>query len=365
MTNEVIRVLLLEDNPGDARLVKEMLREAGGERFEVEHADRVSLALARLKEAKYDIVLIDLSLPDSHGLETFETISQQVPHLPVVILSSLDDERMELEAVRRGAQDYLVKGHLDATIITRVLRYAIERKETELMKKEFISIVNHELRTPFTSAYLALQLLHEQYLAKLDPTGQRLLNVAHDNCRLLLRLINNTLDLEKMDAGRMDFDLHPLDLVALVREALQVNQVYAEHHEVTLQLETKLTQVMVAADSDRLQQVLTNLISNAVKYSPPGEAVLLSITRAEGVCRVAVTDKGPGIPAENQARVFEKFSQLSHDHNPRHKGTGLGLVICKHIVEKMGGKIGFKSKPDAATTFWFELAENVADIKTK
>jgi signal transduction histidine kinase len=358
MNEAVIRVLLLEDNPGDARLVKEMLREAGGGRFQIEHADRVSLALDRLQEAKYDIVLIDLSLPDSHGLETFDTISRHVPHLPVVILSSLDDERLSLEAMHRGAQDYLVKGHLDATIITRVLRYAIERKETELMKKEFVSIVNHELRTPFTSAYLALQLLHEQYLAGLDATGQRLLKVAHDNCRLLLRLINNTLDLEKMDAAKMDFNLRPLDLVALAREALQVNHVYAEHFEVTLDLKTRLPGVTVSADSDRLQQVLTNLISNAVKYSPPGKTVLVSITRAAGMCRVMVTDRGPGIPAEHQSRVFEKFAQFGPGHNPRHKGTGLGLVICKHIIEKMGGKIGFKSKPGSATTFWFELPES-------
>jgi len=232
-----------------------------------------------------------------------------------------------------------------------------ERKEIERIKTEFISTVSHELRTPLTSIRGSLGLIAGGVTGAVSEKAKSLLNIAINNNDRLIRLINDILDLDKIEAGQMVFQEKPLEIMPLLEAAVAENRAYAEQFGVELFVEPGLPEVKVKADSDRLMQVMANLLSNAAKFSPPNGQVTLSATRQQGMVRVAVQDHGPGIPEEFRSRIFDKFAQADASDSRHQGGTGLGLSIAKNIVERMGGRIGFKTQVGAGTTFYFELPE--------
>ncbi len=238
-----------------------------------------------------------------------------------------------------------------------IVRDITERKQVEKMKNEFISTVSHELRTPLTSIQGSLALIDKTRPEGLSEKHVRLLGIAHKNCVRLVRLINDILDIEKIESGRIEFDLSALELSPLVHQAIEANQSFADQFSVSLVLSRDLPGAMIHADSDRLTQVLTNLLSNAAKFSPEGGAVEVSLTRSDGGLRVEVADHGDGIPEEFRERIFSKFAQADSSSTRKRQGTGLGLSIAKAIVDKHGGRIGFDTETGAGTTFFFELPE--------
>ena len=242
-----------------------------------------------------------------------------------------------------------------------------ERKNLERLKSDFVAMVSHELRTPLTAIMGALGLVCDADAATraADPQSFALLDIAARNAERLTRLINDVLDLEKIEAGKMDFHPRPIELLPLLHDAIAANRSYAEPLGVALALTAAPEgepeeSLHVIGDSDRLMQVLTNLISNACKVSQRGQTVDISC-RVSGACaRVSVRDAGPGIAPEFQPLVFEKFAQASQlsGHAAPIKGTGLGLPICKALVEQMGGTIGFRSPAPLTgmgTVFFFEV----------
>jgi len=230
-----------------------------------------------------------------------------------------------------------------------------ERKEMEQMKDEFIATVSHELRTPLTALIGALAMAKEEAGSGLAPDAAMFLDMASQNGERLAALINDILDLEKIESGRMDLELKILDVGEFLHHALDINRAYADRHGVYFKLADPLPAVSVNADPDRLLQILTNLLSNAAKFSPQGGSIRVAAEAIEGSVRVSVTDEGPGIPEEFRGRIFGKFEQADGSDTRQKGGTGLGLSICKALVEKMGGHIGFQSAPGAGATFWFEL----------
>ncbi|GLQ88317.1 response regulator [Dyella flagellata] len=232
-----------------------------------------------------------------------------------------------------------------------------ERKQVERMKNEFISTVSHELRTPLTSIMGSLGLLAGGVGGVLSEQTKALVDLASKNSERLVRLINDILDIEKIEAGHMQFDLKPHELQPLVEQAMAVNRAYAEQLGVSFKLTEPMPGIWVRVDADRLMQVMTNLMGNAAKFSPQGASVDLQIGRYDDLIRVSVTDKGPGIPESFRPKVFQKFSQAdSSDTRPK-GGTGLGLSISKAIMEAMGGSVGFDTKEGEGTTFHFDLPE--------
>jgi PAS domain S-box-containing protein len=232
-----------------------------------------------------------------------------------------------------------------------------DRKEVERVKNEFISTVSHELRTPLTSIMGSLGLLAEGVGGELSGQTRTLVELASKNSERLVRLINDILDIEKIESGHMPFDLQPLELQPLTEQAMAANRPYAEQFSVSFALTTEVPDSWVRADADRLMQVMTNLMSNAAKFSPRGASVDLRITRQANMIRFAVADRGPGIPESFRRKVFEKFSQADASDSRKKGGTGLGLSICKAIVEATGGSIGFVSREGEGTTFYFDLPE--------
>jgi len=227
------------------------------------------------------------------------------------------------------------------------------RKSVERLKSEFIATVSHELRTPLTSMIGSLGLVREGSTGELPPEARRFVDIAYANSERLSDLVNDILDMERIEAGRMEIQPERVELDTLLRRAVELNAAYAERLGVRLEIAPGAVPAVMylLADPDRLMQVLTNLLSNAAKHSPQGAAVVLAVAEAGKALRLSVSDSGPGIAPEFRDRLFGKFEQADRAHG----GTGLGLAISKALVERMDGRIGCDSEPGRGTTFWVEL----------
>lgn len=245
--------------------------------------------------------------------------------------------------------------HKGRLMFIGVVRDITERKRMERIKDEFVSTVSHELRTPLTSIAGALGLLAGGAAGALPEQARHLLDIALKNSKRLTHLINDLLDIEKMAAGKMEFEIQSIPVASLLEQALEANKAYGDEHGVRFELAAVPEGVEIRADSQRLMQVLSNFLSNAAKFSPRGGAVQLYARRSGTCLRIEVTDHGPGIPASFRGRIFQKFSQADASDTRQKGGTGLGLAISKELVERMGGTIGFTSEEGRGATFFCEF----------
>lgn len=211
------------------------------------------------------------------------------------------------------------------------------------------------MRTPLTSIAGSLGLLIGGASGKLPPAADRLLAIAYSNSQRLVRLINDILDIEKIESGQATFDLKPVALRPLIEQAVEANRGYADSFGARIRFDPDAANAPVRADVDRLIQVVTNLLSNAVKFSPPDADVEVGIENRSHAVRVTVRDYGPGIPTDFKSRIFEKFAQADSSDARQRGGTGLGLNIVKQIVDQHGGRVGFADAAGGGTLFYFEL----------
>lgn len=239
--------------------------------------------------------------------------------------------------------------------IAGVARDVTEHKRIEQMKDEFISTVSHELRTPLTSISGSLGLLAGGAAGELPDRASRLIDIAHSNCERLVRLINDILDLEKIESGRMAFQMKPVDIDLLVRQALEQNGAYADKYGVRLDYEPSKDMPRLRGDPDRLTQVLTNVLGNAIKFSSPGGVVTVSSSHNSASLRVSVRDRGPGIPEDFQSRLFDRFAQADSSDTRQNGGTGLGLPIAREITLRHGGELSYTTAPHWGTEFHIDL----------
>lgn len=370
-STEPTRILLVEDNPGDARLIRETLREAESFPFELALADRLAAAEVRLAAEPFDVVLLDLSLPDAHGLETVRRTLAAAPEAPIVVLTGLDDETLAVNAVQAGAQDYLVKGRLDGTLLARAIRYAMERKRLEregasLLEREraaraeaeaavrarddVLRIVSHDLGNSLSAVLVTTTLL----LRSLPEDGEVRARVGsiRQLAEQMQRLRQDLLDVASIEAGRLSVepDWHePRELLDATREHFAP---VAAERGVGLRVEVGDGLPPVVADRERVLQVLANLVGNALKFTPEGGRITLGAVREGEAVRISVADTGPGIAPEHLPHVFDRYWKTRGGN--RH-GAGLGLAICKGIVEAHGGCIGVESVPAEGSTFAFTL----------
>ena len=276
----------------------------------------------------------------------------------------------ELEGQRKDKSCFPMELAVSEMIIngkksyTGLVRDITERKQMEKMKNEFISTVSHELRTPLTSIRGSLGLLSGGAVGELSDQAKEMLKIAGNNTERLLLLINDILDIQKIESGQIAFKFQSLNLMPFLEQVLEDNAAYGEQHGVKFVIAKESIDTRVYADKDRLMQVMANLLSNAAKFSPDNETVEVSIAcHQNDSVRISVTDHGPGIPEEFQPKLFERFTQSDSSDSRQKGGTGLGLSITKAIVEKHGGQIGFVSREGIGTTFYVELPEFVGDFQ--
>ena len=232
-----------------------------------------------------------------------------------------------------------------------------ERKQVEIMKNEFISTVSHELRTPLTSIQGSLALITKGVDDDLPEKHRKLIGIAHKNCERLVRLINDILDIEKIESGNIVFSLSPTEIKPLIEQSIEANQSYAKQFSVSLDFICDADDAKANLDQDRFLQVMTNLLSNAVKFSPAGEIVTVTLRRNADKLKIEVIDRGEGIPVEFRDKIFGKFAQADSSAARKKEGTGLGLSISRAIVEKHSGTINFETETGSGTNFFFELPE--------
>lgn len=279
--------------------------------------------------------------------------------------TALMNSRVELEARRKDGGEFPIDLSIsqmqieDRRVLVAILRDISERRMVERMKGEFVATVSHELRTPLTSIAGSLALLASGAGGELPDKAQRFLDIANRNSQRLTVLINDILELEKAESGKLSLELQKRALMPVIHQAIEANRAYGERFDIQFSLRSN-DDPMVLIDELRIMQVLANLLSNAVKFSPPGAEVLIVVERNEEVVRVTVHDDGPGVADNFRDRVFARFAQADNSNTRRSGGTGLGLAITKSLIEHHGGTIGFDSGQSLAgrgqgASFWFQL----------
>lgn len=235
--------------------------------------------------------------------------------------------------------------------IVAIARDITDSKRQEQMKNEFIATVNHELRTPLTSILGALILMENCTPGTTQDIPKQLIGIALQNGRRLASIVNDILDIERIESGAMIYDMRDVDVCALIEKTIEANQVYAEKYQVRLRFDATAKPCVITTDPDRLTQIITNLLSNAVKFSPSGGEVAINIDETDQTVRITVRDQGPGIGREYADRIFEKFVQVDASDARAKGGTGLGLPISKQIANNLGGDIYLESVPNVGSSF--------------
>lgn len=243
------------------------------------------------------------------------------------------------------------------SIVLMVIRDITQRKEFDKMKNEFVSTVSHELRTPLTSIKGSLGLVTSGIFGAFPEKANELLNIANSNCSRLTNLINDILDLEKIKAGKMEFKYEELEINSILEHSIVLNQAYADQFGMKIKMIKFTDEAFISADKNRLLQVISNLFSNAVKFSKLGDEVTIMSENINGKIKVSFIDKGIGIPEDSKHKIFSSFSQVDSSDSRSKGGSGLGLSICKLIIEKMGGEIAFDSVAGEGSTFFFIMPE--------
>ncbi len=371
MSSDTIRALLIEDNPGDQLLMQEMLGDTDGAFLELECTDRLSTGLARLKAEDIDIVLLDLTLPDSMGLDTFIDFQMQAPRVPVIVLTGLDDEEVAVQAVREGAQDYLFKGQLYGDVLIRAIRYAIERKHTEEALRQrtielqarnaeldaFAHTVAHDLKNPLGAIIGFADLLVRKHDQVPPHRRAQYLEFILQGSRKMSDIIDALLLLSQV--RKQEVDVTSLDMGKIMAEVLRRLAPMIDQYEAEVILPD--TWPAVLGYEPWVEEVWINYINNAMKYGGRPPCIEIGVSyepdQVEGmagssIVRFWVQDNGPGLTSQECAKLFTPFTRLGQNHV---EGHGLGLSIVQRIVEKIGGTVGVKSEVGAGSTFSFTL----------
>lgn len=478
-----ISVLLVEDNEADARLVDLYLQSAEHTQFELTHVTSLAEAINEINRNEFNLILLDLSLPDASGIDTVTGVTSTVPYTAVVVMTGIYDGLLAANAIAAGAQDFLVKGDADSIVLERtiinamqrteihkqlqktqksydailestnnavittdaqgiikswnraaselfechrtdiigknsaiifsdksknefsshlkdclsnkdklrhadaielegmrsngqtfpveislsswhieegqfssiVLRDITERQRMERLKSEFVSTVSHELRTPLTAIMGSLQLVISDVIGDISEEPKKMLAVAYSNSERLLLIINDILDIDKIESNKMDFTIEPVEVMSIINQAISENKSYAKRNNASIELAQSVSDKYINIDRARMLQVMSNLISNSAKFSSDNGVIKIIVTDKANSIRIAVEDTGLGISDEFKGRIFQKFAQADSTDTRAPGGTGLGLNITKSLVEYMGGKISFESEPNVKTTFFVDI----------
>ena len=387
-----VRILLVEDNPGDVLLMEETLGDAEGG-FAMESVERLAPALERLRAGGIEVVLLDLTLPDSAGVNTFTAVQAHAPEVPIIVLTGLSDELLAVSTVRDGAQDYLVKGQVDGNMLRRTIRYAIERhqarralevseqrlkaavEQIQLLNEDlerrvaertselanankeleaFTYSVSHDLRAPLRHVSGFAQMLAEEMGSHLSPVSRDYVERIQQRAAQMGIMVDDLLNLARLGRQPLNPRLTPLtEIVGAVMADL-------ESESAGRRIEWRIGELpSVACDPGLMRVVFTNLLSNAVKYTRPRELAVIEVDQmtSAGEPAFVVKDNGVGFDMKYAARLFGAFQRLHRADE--FEGTGVGLATVQRIIHKHGGRIWAQAVPEGGASFYFTLNASV------
>jgi len=368
-----ISVLLIEDNIGDAELIEEMLHESKYRKFKLKHFETLSEGLEYLNNYEFDVILLDIGLPDSQGIDTLLKIRIQNDEIPIIIFTGLDDEKIGLDALKEGAQDYLIKGEVSTNFLIKTILYAIERNKTQRRLTElivelkhsneelqqFAYITSHDIQEPLRTIASFTQLLERRYKGQLDDNADQYIDFIVNAAVRMKEMIEDLLQYSRI--GTNDVNLGLTDLEEVLQNVLSYLQTTIEDNKAVITHDPLPT---LCIDKNQFIRLFQNLIGNAIKFKKPDEAPIIHISakidEKNNEYVFSIADNGIGIKEEYKKRIFEVFKRL-HTIDT-YDGTGIGLSIVKRIVERHGGHLWVESELDVGSTFYFTIPRDNEQI---
>lgn len=363
-------ILIVDDTPENLQLLNGMLKSHG---YKARPVPSGEMALRAAKSDPPDIILLDINMPEMNGYEVCRHLKNDpaLAAIPVIFISALNETMDKVKAFGLGGVDYVTKpfqfeeihARVETHLKLRQLQKELERqnrqlkesydrlRELEVLRDNLVHLVVHDLRSPLALMAGYVDLIKVKIATKLNASEIGYVDVIGKHTAKLLDMVTTLLDVSRMEAGEMPLNRQTCDLAAVAKEVVDSHGVLAGRRQ--LSIESLSGPLSVHADKEILLRVIGNLLGNAIKFTPDGGQIRLTISSKGSMARVTVTDTGPGIPAEYHARIFEKFGQV--DKQARRHSTGLGLTFCKLAVEAHGGSIGIESDVGKGSTFWFTL----------
>ena len=378
-----LRILHLEDNPDDAELIRRKLSK-GIPGCEVHHVENEQQFSNALESSDWNLILADYSMPSAHGLDALALARQLCPGTPFLFLSGMMGEERAVESLKAGATDYILKDRPARLVpaIRRALELAEarerrERDEEQMLRiqgeleksngdlrrrneeiQNFYHTLSHELKTPLTSAKEFISIVMDGLAGPLNETQLEYLGIAKEGCDQLGACMNDLLDATRLDTGKLRFEFKPAALEVLAQRVVTALGPAAARKQISLRTEVQPGLPKVPLDEHRIAQVISNLVSNALKYTSSGGEIVIKVGLASStseLLQVSVSDTGCGIPKEDQARVFDRLYQVRAGDAATGQGVGLGLYLCRELVELHGGRIWVESAPGKGSVFHFVL----------
>jgi len=359
------RVLIVDDQDANRLLLRDLLESQGHEVAEA--VDGVE-ALQRVADAAPDVVLLDVGMPGIDGFEVCRRLKADpaTATIPVLLVTALSQRDQRLLGIGAGANDYITKP-IDKSDLSLRVRNAIRMhqlyaeieeqyrrlEKLELLRDSLVHMIVHDLRSPLAGIRAYLDLMKMDGEGKLEPEMTESIDEARKVAVDMTEMVSDLLDVSRLEAGQMPLELSPIDLGALATEVAAM--VGRASHRVSVRVEASTEQARIIGDASVIRRVITNLVGNAVKFSPTASQIVLLVQGNGTEAKVSVKDRGPGIAPEFHEKIFEKFGQVEAARQGTKHSSGLGLTFCKFAVEAHGGRIGLESVVGRGSTFWFAL----------
>lgn len=359
MSKKHLEILLIEDDPTFASALQALLRRKSIFTFECAHAATFEDADLIMSLRQFDVILLDLTLPDIQGIETLHAVRRRGYACPVIILTGQDEEDLGVQAMKAGAQDYLIKGEIDGRLLSRAITHAIERARLIYEREDFLATLTHDLKNPLIGANRVIELMAEEKIGKLNDEQINLLFHIKNSNWTLLTLIGNLLEVYRFEKDLATLYFEHTNLMQIINTCMkEIAPIASDRNIQVLKEMPENPEALVLADADSLTRVLRNLLDNALKYTPTGGEVKVSLSSSADSVTLKVSDTGPGIPEEDRKHLFERFwrGRASRRHTP---GTGLGLYLCQQIVTMHKGTISCACPSEMGTSFLVELPREI------
>jgi signal transduction histidine kinase len=363
-----IRVLLVDDDEDEYIITRRIISEIVGRKHLLDWASSYKEGLALIERSNHDIYLIDYRLDENTGLELLKEATARGCTQPIILLTGQEDREVDIEAMRSGAWDYLVKGRIDAPILERAIRYTIEHRKvldvvlkSQKQREKFVATLTHDLKTPIKAEFRIFELLLAERFGPITKDQESVIHEMLRSNRFMYQMVDNLLTAFKFDSGHMLLRLEMTDINELVSSTVNLDLMgLAQERDQTLALNLEENIPFIHADALEIKRVIYNLIQNAINYSPKGGQIKVSSWFQDHHVFISVKDRGAGIDETLQKTLFEPYASMAKRY--RHVGTGLGLYISKKIVEAHQGELTVESQLGKGSEFIFSLPDQQGEI---